>query len=185
MKVVIFDTETDGLIANSAIPLFKQPRCVELFAITLEQAGEGPAAVFSEVSVYEQMFNTGRALPEVITGITGITPEMMADKPPFSAHSDEVLNLIQGADRVVAHNLSYDKSIINFEMDRAGLGRPLKWPETICTVEATEYFFGFRLNLKLLHKTLFDEEFADAHRAENDVRALVRVYQELVRRNVL
>lgn len=185
MKVVIFDTETDGLISNSAVPLFKQPRIVELYAVTLYQEGTGPQARFTELSVYDCMFNTERALPEKITEITSITPEMIKDKKPFLHQRDAITKIIEGADRVVAHNLSYDAAIVNWEVERAGLGRLIKWPEKVCTVEATEYFFGFRLNQKALYKTLFDEEFADAHRAENDVRALTRCYCELVRRDIL
>lgn len=184
MKVVIFDTETDGLIANSAIPIHKQPRIVELFALVLEQKGEGASAKFKTVSEYERLFDTERPIPPDTIRITGITQETIREARalPFREHRLEVAQLFEGADRIVAHNLSFDKSMVDNELERAGLGRLLKWPERVCTVEATEHYFGFRLNLTLLYKTLFDEVFKDAHRARTDVEALARCYCELVKR---
>jgi DNA polymerase III epsilon subunit-like protein len=186
MKVLIFDTETDGLIANSAVPLVKQPRIIEMFALTLEQVGEGEAVTFDELAAFQAMFNTERVVPEKITEITGITAADIADKPTFRTHSDEVVKLIESVDRVVAHNLSFDASLVEWELERAGLlTRPVRWPEKVCTVEATEYFHGYRLSMKALYKELFGEEFEDAHRAEPDARALTRCYCELVKRGVI
>lgn len=184
MKVVLFDTETDSLMSNSAISINKQPRVIELFALTLDQKGEGAKAKFKELSSYSQLFSTGREIPEDVQKITGISNEMIANAPPFRMYAKEVAGYMESGDRVVAHNLSFDTSIIDFEMQRAG-SPPVAWREKICTVEATEYFFGFRLSLTMLHKTLFNEDFPSAHRAEADVRAMARCYMELVKREVI
>jgi DNA polymerase III epsilon subunit-like protein len=84
---------------------------------------------------------------------------------------------IEGHDEVVAHNLSYDKSMVDCEMKRAGL--TVDWPELICTVEATEHIKGHRLNLTSLHELLMGEAFSGAHRAEADVRALANCFRAL------
>lgn len=183
-RVIVFDTETDSLIANTAVSINKQPRIIELFAQILEQKGEGKRAKFKELGRYSQLFSIGKPIPQEVVNITGIKDADLIGAPPFREKAAEVAELMQSADRVVAHNLSYDLTVTDFEMARCSLPR-IKWPERICTVEATEYFFGYRLNLTTLYKTLFDETFADAHRAEADVMALSRCYQELVKRRVI
>jgi len=85
--------------------------------------------------------------------------------------------LIEVHDEIVAHNMSYDKAVIDFEMKR--LGKKIRWPDLICTVESTEYMKGHRMNLATLHEFLFGEPFAGAHRAENDVRATTRCFLQL------
>lgn len=184
MRVVVFDTETDSLIANTAVSINKQPRIIELFAQVLEQKGDGPRAKFKELGRYSQLFSIGKPIPEEVVKITGIQDSDLIGAPPFREKAEEIAALMQGADRVVAHNLSYDLAVTDFEMQRCNLPR-LRWPERICTVEATEYFNGYRLNLTALYKELFNEAFADAHRAEADVMALSRCYQELVKRRVI
>ena len=86
--------------------------------------------------------------------------------------------MVQEADSIVAHNLSYDLDIVNFEMDRCD--KKAKWPLCrICTVEETEWLKGHRLKLADLFEHLTNEQFKDAHRARNDVKALTRCFNEL------
>lgn len=170
-QVMLFDTETTGLVKNSAIPLDSQPRIIELFALGLDRG--------KEANAYSQLFRSLKPLSERVTEITSITDEMLKGKPPFSDHAEGVKEMIESCDLVVAHNLSFDKAVIDYEMARAEL-EPVEWPQLLCTVEATEYIKGFRLSLAMLHEHLFGEGFEDAHRAENDVRALTRCYIKLV-----
>lgn len=172
MTTFVFDTETTNLIANSMQPLEKQPFIIELFGITLDDEG-------NELARFHQIFDPGIKIPAKVTEITGLTDKDVAGKPKFIAHAHEIKQLIESHDEVVAHNLSYDRSMVNFEMKRSGL--TVDWPALICTVEATEHIKGFRLNLNALHELLFGEGFTNAHRAENDVLALARCFNELRR----
>lgn len=185
MLVTIFDTETTDLIANSARRADKQPRVIELFALTLQQTGSGPDVIFNEVDVWESLFHPGILIPEKITQITSITNEMVAGKPAFRELVPEIMSYFARAHRVVAHNVSYDCDMIDIELTRTGITMPFQWPEKICTVEQTEWIKGHRMNLTSLHEHLFGEPFAGAHRAEPDVRATAKCYMELVRRDML
>ena len=170
MKTLVFDTETTDLIKNKLQPLDKQPFIIEFFGLSLDLEG-------NELCEYHFMFNPGFDISESVTSITKITNEMLVGKPKFGDHALEIKKIIEFHDEVVAHNLSYDKSIVDFEMKRAGL--EVEWPDLVCTVEATEHIKGFRLNLNALHELLFGEGFTGAHRAENDVRALANCFREL------
>ena len=180
MIITFFDTETDSLIENSARRLDKQPRIIELFALQMKQDGDGGAASFSEIGTYNQLFAYPRKLSEEVMKITGLTDDDLAGKPAFAAKASEVAAFLTSGDRVVAHNLSYDKAVVEAELAR--LEKTISWPELLCTVEATEHLKGYRLSLTALHEYLFGEAFASAHRAENDVRAMADCYMELVRR---
>jgi DNA polymerase-3 subunit alpha len=95
--------------------------------------------------------------------------------------ASEIMSYLSRSHRVVAHNVSYDCDMIDIELARCG--KKLVWPEKFCSVEATEFLKGHRMNLTSLHEYLFGEPFAGAHRAEPDVRATAKCYMELVRRN--
>lgn len=176
MKAVLFDTETTGLIDNSGRPLDKQPHVIEFSAVLIDHE-------FEVIEKLDFLINPGVKISKEITEITHITNEDLIGKPKFQDRLDEIRALFGKADIVVAHNLSYDMSMINFELQRLGVG--IRWPEIkICTVEKTEYLKGHRLSLAALHELLFNETFSNAHRAANDVAALTRCYVELVKRGI-
>ena len=177
MKAFIFDTETTGLIKNSLITVDQQPRIIELFGHLVDHE----KGVIGEVEFF---CDPGIEIEPIITRITGIQPSQLKGKPPFKHFSPEVLGLIAQADRVVAHNLSFDMAMLSNELKRVGLS--VTWPEQlICTVEQTEWIKGHRLSLSALHEELFGEVFSGAHRARVDVEALTRCYLELVKRGEL
>lgn len=178
MRAFIFDTETTGLVKNSLVPLNSQPHIIEFFGHTVDdETGE----VIEEI---EFLCDPGIPLDPVITRITGIKPEDLKGKQKFSDHAVEVSDIICSVDAWVAHNLSFDFTLLDCETKRANV--PF-WPpkRLICTVEETEWIRGHRLSLSALHEELFGEPFSGAHRARHDVEALTRCYLELRKRGDL
>ena len=174
IKTLVFDCETTGLLANSLLPLDRQPKIIEFSSLTLEEEKE---------EAFSKLFNPGFTLEKIITSITGLTDADLSAAPAFAERAKEIKTLIESADEVVAHNLSFDKAMIDNEMNRAGLA--VKWPALVCTVEQSEHYLGFRLNLSKLHENLFGEVFSGAHRAGADVKALARCFREMRRRDDL
>ena len=173
MKHLIFDTETTNLISTIARPLHKQPRIIEFFGLVWDDSTDQEEA-------HSWLVNPGIPIPQKVTEITGITDAMVKDAPSFLLLMPRIVALFHSVDRMVAHNLSYDKTIVEFELQRyAG---SVNFPEGLCTVEVTESLKGHRLSLSALYEELFGETFAGAHRAEQDVRALARCYRELIKR---
>lgn len=185
MLVTIYDTETTGLIKTGARRLSKQPHIIEFYAMTLQQNGEGAEATFSFVDEINLLINPGPKVPitSEIMRITGINGQMIAGKAGFPTYAKEIASYFARAHRVVAHNLSFDMEMVEFELRRCEI--PIVWPEKVCTVEATEWLKGFRLKLSDLHEMLFGEKFEGAHRAKIDVFATCRCYTELVRRGMI
>lgn len=172
MKTFIFDTETTGLTGPSLLPVRHQPKVTELYGALYED-GE-------KIDEVEFFANPGERLDPKVVKITGITDAMLREAKPFSEYAPRVAAIIERADEVVAHNLSFDVAIVEAEFERLGHS-PILWPEKICTVEATEWIKGFRLKLSDLHEHLFGEPFKGAHRARVDVEALARAFFELRR----
>lgn len=174
MKHLIFDTETTGLAKNSLREPDKQPRLIEMvFAIWDDESGS--------ISKIGAIFDPGIPIPAEVTKVTGITDKHIQSSPRFCEQAEDFRTLIESVDVVVAHNLSFDRMIINNEFDRCGKPRP-KWPRGVCTVEATEHLNGYRMKLGELHRFLFAEDMQGAHRAQADVEALLKCYRELIKR---
>ena len=171
MKALIFDTEATDLVTNTLLRESHQPRIVEFAGKIVEDDG-------SERGEFHFMCNPGVTIPDKVTEITGIANADVAEQPYFEHYAPEMADFFAQADAVVAHNLSYDWFVVNHELDR--VGQTMMWPNIrICTVEETEWFKGFRLNLSALHEHLFGEAFSGAHRAKEDVDALARCYLKL------
>jgi len=177
LKWFVFDWETTGLIANTQRPLTKQPHGIELYGCVLDTE---TFAIMDEIDTF---LDPGVPITAEITKITGITAEMLVGAPKFDQIADRLRGLIEGSDAVLAHNLSYDKPLTDFEFARINQG--LQWPQLICSLEATEFVKGYRLSLTALHEELFGEPFTGQHRAKQDVQALTRCVVEMIKRGWL
>jgi len=186
MRVMLFDTETDGLIINPESQV--QPRMVEIFLMVAEQTGFGPEAQFEELGSWQTLINPGRLMKDDIIAIHHITNEMVVapEVPTFRQIAPLLIKFINKSDRVVAHNAMFDVEMVNIELARTmndGPWQPPQWPEIWCTVEQTEHWFQHKLPLGAskgktgLYPLLFQESYKDRHRAEADVRALYECYK--------
>lgn len=175
--VCVFDTETTDLISSMLIPLDKQPRIIEINAQLID-----PETFLEEGPIEELDFlcHPGFKINETVQKITGIKPDDLQGKAPFRSRAEEVNDFLQSAEEFVAHNLAFDKAIVEIEMERSGLD--FSWPSgsvMTCTVEETEHLKGHRLKLSDLYEHLFGETFEGAHRAKADVDALVKCFVKL------
>lgn len=165
---LIFDTETTGLVNEATSDLAQQPHVIEFAGVHIDQGGE----IVAEMSM---LFKPPiPKLPDIITKITGITDETLADKLPFNCEA--VQRFVNAADvsTAVAHNFAFDKAMLGFEFARQN--QTIEWPKRkICTVEASVAVKGRRMKLGDLHREFFGEGIVGAHRALNDVKALARI----------
>lgn len=174
MKHLVFDTETTALIENSARHIAKQPHIFELAGIVWSDTDD------SEILHHWQV-NPGSPISSTATKKTGVTTAMCEGRPLFRDIAPAVREMIEAADCVVAHNLSFDRAMVDLEFFR--IGEAVKWPKRkVCTIEHTEHLQGFRLKLELLYDHLFSERFEKAHSAVADTKATLRCYRELLKR---
>lgn len=163
--VVAFDTETSG-----AWPVSSE---VIEFGAVKSLNGQ----IIDEINI---LFKPCRPLVAENIAIHGITNEMVESAPQFKVHADEIAKFMQGA-IPVAHHAPFDMGFMSFEFERAGL--PLNFSDSLCTSLLSRQLIQESENHKLqtLIKLLkFDG--GTAHRALDDAKACLRVFEENVKR---
>jgi DNA polymerase-3 subunit epsilon len=117
LSYVVVDVETTGGSPT------RGHRITEIAAV-LVQGGEVR-------EVYETLVNPQRPIPPEIVRLTGITSEMVRDKPPFHDVCGDVVDALTGH-VFVAHNVNFDWRFVSAEVERAS-GRRLEG-RRLCTV---------------------------------------------------
>ena len=164
--MIVFDTETTGLVGPLSLPLDKQPRLIEFAALKLDDD-------LNIIGSLEFLCNPGIKLPKIITKITGLTDAILEHELPFDRHYDTLKQFFTGEDEVVAHNVLFDVTILSFELKRIGKEDDFPMPiNKKCTVKSSMPIAGYRLKLADLYFRLCGEKIKEAHRAMNDVNAL-------------
>lgn len=129
---------------------------------------------------FHTLINPGRRIPDFITGLTGITSQMVREAPAFEDIANEIYGWLK--DRVfVAHNAHFDYSFLKKEFDEAGINWTTK---KLCTVRLSRkiipgldsYGLG-RLAESLGVKIL------DRHRAGGDAQATAKIFDILLKRD--
>ena len=129
---------------------------------------------------YKTLINPGRTIPQFITGLTGITYEMVKEAPSFESVGHEILGWLK--DRVfVAHNAHFDYSFLKKEFESMGVVWNTK---KLCTVRLgrkiipglTSYGLG-RLAQSL------GVTIEDRHRAGGDAHATAQIFDMLLKRD--
>jgi len=174
--IIVFDTETTGLNLPSPANIDRQPFLTELYAVRLTKELEF-------ISEFDSMFCPPIPIPEEITKITGIRQQDVDGQPTFIEKYDEIYELFCGVRYVVGHNVTFDLNIIKHELFRYDKEYNFNWPKDhVCTVEKSRHYFNKRLKLMQLHNHLFGIDFANAHRAKNDVQATFKCFREMIKR---
>ena len=130
------------------------------------------------VDEYETLLNPGTRVPPVITGLTGITNQMIDGAPHFDHVAEDVARRLEGR-AFVAHNVTFDWGFVASELVRANVDVP-KVPR-LCTVRMVR-----RLVPELRHRNLdvvtrhFGVDIHARHRAHGDALATARVLLRLL-----
>ena len=193
MKVLVFDTETTGLIPKKSKTLADWPHIVQLSCIFID------LDKLDEMYVDNFIINPEVDIPKVTSDIHGITNEIA--KRDGIAIRDVLLRLtawLDEADVLVAHNLSFDKRIIEKELERLDYPNyfnvkkhevydTMKEGKNICNIVVmNKRGHGFIKYPKLieLYNYLFKPkedciELTNAHNAIYDVLMTLRCYIEM------
>ncbi len=169
---IIFDTETTGLLKPDATRVENQPYITEIYAARLDSKNN----VIDEV---ETLISVPVEIPPLITKLTGIDDYMLMGQPEFIEVYKPLVNLFLGARTIIAHNLPFDNGMLWSELRRHDLEFKFPWPpEWYCTIEHSMHIENKRLKLSKLHEYSTGKEFKEgAHRAKQDVMALLRCYK--------
>lgn len=131
------------------------------------------------VDEWSTLLNPEKSIPYFITGLTGITNEMVADAPRFFEVAKELVERTENY-TIVGHNVNFDYSFIKSEFKRLGFEYDRK---TLCTVKLSRRILPGHKSYSLgkICKEL-GIEIHDRHRAAGDALATVKLF-ELLRKN--
>lgn len=194
MTILFVDTETDGLTNTKQDHRHpSQPHLVQLGMILTSDDGGGTYAVVDVI-----VRPDGWHIPTEAARIHGITQDIALEGGvPLAVACALFTNLRARANMIVAHNMAFDRLVMEAAIHRTGRTPASPGPEWQCTMEMASPVLnlppttrmqaaGFTKNkppnLGECVKFLFGEELDGAHNALVDVRACARVYFELRRR---
>jgi DNA polymerase III subunit epsilon len=134
----------------------------------------------SITNTFHSLINPERNIPYYITGLTGITSEMVGVAPTFAAIAKDVHQMLEGK-VFVAHNAHFDYSFLKKEFEQAGLAWNAK---KLCTVRLTRKIIpGLKsYSLGSIAASL-GIEIQNRHRADGDASATVKVFDQLLHRD--
>lgn len=174
MSIIFMDTETTSLLAVEAADLANQPHIVEICCIKTNIWFEKP-------EIFSQLIKPPIQISDEVIKIHGITNEFVKPYKPFAGYYKQLAAFFLGATHFIGHNLQFDKRVLENELRRINKVTNFPWPpNNICTVEEIQKIKGHRMSLGDLHEELFGVRFEEAHRAEADTQALVRVFKAMV-----
>jgi DNA polymerase-3 subunit epsilon len=129
------------------------------------------------VEKFESLVNPLQPIPPFIQQMTGITNQMVANAPPFSAIAEQVFNLLQGQ-IFVAHNVQFDYSFVKAQLKSDGFELNCS---KLCTVRLSRQIIpGYpSYSLGKLCRSL-GISLENRHRAGGDTAATVALFKKLL-----
>lgn len=126
-----------------------------------------------EIDSFTALVNPRRAIPQIVTDITGISNETIASAPSIDLVLPKFLAFV-GSAPVVAHMASFDVALLRTQHNA------LHENKVIDTLDLASMLLPFaaRINLRSLALEL-RLKLENAHRAEDDARATGLLYQVL------
>lgn len=157
-RVLILDTETTGLD-------WRAENIIELAMLAVDvdlQTGQP----VGEVEVYEDFEDPGRPIPPEIVKLTGITSK---DVKGQKLNEATIKDMVERADLIVAHNAGFDRPFVE---NRLSVFEHKAWA---CSFQGIDWKAQGLGSAKLEFLCSELGWFYDAHRAQVDCHALLRV----------
>ena len=163
---VVFDLETTGA---------KAPPC-RITEIGAYRVRDGQVT-----GEFQTLVNPESPIPPFITGLTGISDEMVKAAPVFADVVHDLLGFI-GDSVLVAHNSAFDMRFLNYEIGLIFQDYRIANP-CLCTVQLSRKLLPDIVNHKL--KTVAEHysiDLVNHHRASADAYATAHIFVNLLTR---
>ena len=173
-KLVLFDTETTGLIYN-------RDEVIEFAAVVVE-CRDGKAVVTEE---YDELVSLtpGNSVPPKIRELTGISDEMLAQRGISKTQvCADIARMFAGNTLLLAYNAHFDLSFLYYLLLRSGDPTVLRGKDKLdlLTVYKDRKPFPHRLS-NAIEAYGLSGTVVNSHRAVDDVLATVAVMREMER----
>lgn len=130
-----------------------------------------------KIGTFETLVNPGQPIPRYITGLTGISNEMVSAAPGFADIAEKVYSLLRDC-VFVAHNVNFDYSFLSNELAKCGYQLHAS---KLCTVRLSRKFFPGLPSYSLGNICGYLGITIDSrHRAGGDAAATVKLFERLL-----
>ena len=167
-RLVLFDTETTGL-------LFNRDEIIEFAAVVVEQQNGQPVVV----EEYDQLIalSPGGCVPPMIEQLTGITNEDLKEKGiPKAQVCRDIARMFSGNTLLLAYNAHFDLSFLFYMLLRDGDPTILRGKDKLdlLTVYKDRHSYPHKL-CNAIEVYNLSGKVVNSHRAVDDVLATVEV----------
>jgi DNA polymerase-3 subunit epsilon len=172
-NILLYDTETTGLTLHPDAPVHKQPKMVEFGGLLISRVD---GSIIEEI---QTMVDPGEPIPAEASKISGIYDKDVEGAPTFIQLLPMFRRVFGSASTVSAHNLPFDKAIVQGELARHSI-TDFQWPERgVCTVGLFKDHWGRNPRLIELYEWAMGKPLAQTHRALDDVKAMYEIVMKL------
>jgi len=165
MNVFFFDLETTG--TNTS-----KDRIVQMTGAMVDIASMG-----GDVDMRTHLFNPGIPIPEEATAVHGITDEMVADQPSFTARSKALVAWIGNAALCGYNVRGFDLPLLYRQLDESGITLEMEGRPVVDLMEL--YFRANPRSLSDCFRQYMNRELEGAHDASVDVQATIDLFSVL------
>lgn len=185
MKVLVFDTETTGLLPKKNAPEEDYPYIVQMSWMTFEIHPD-PTQLFN---IQLEDYYVNPPIPITNAFIHGVTNEIAEAKgTPLTDVLNHFKKDLEHCEVCVAHNAQFDINVLEMELKRNDI--VIMFPTIVCTMQETieycaiqipskfkkgEFYMKFPKLLEL-HEKLFKESPQNIHNSKVDVLACARCF---------
>ena len=164
LEFSILDFETTGLYP------YNGDRIIEIGITRINHT--------KDLAQFESLINPLVPIPEAVTKINYITQEMVKEAPLIEDKIDSLMDFIKNS-VIVAHNLSFDLSFLNFQLQKMQRNKVDLW--MVDTIKVAKALFPELERYSLSHITkalkIRNEE---SHRALSDTKATAKIFRKFI-----
>lgn len=173
---LFFDTETTGKPRNWKAPVTNTANWPRMVQIAWLFYDKNRNLVDAQDHIIQP---EGYTIPTDVTRIHGITTAIAKEKGvDLTGVLTTFKKLIDKADYIIAHNISFDEKIIGAEFHRKKIDHRLFLSDRFCTMKQGTDFckipgkYGYKWpTLSQLHLKAFGKDFTEQHNARADTQA--------------
>lgn len=167
--MIIADTETTGIDKPSFALLEEQPAIIELAFIEVSASGE-------IIGSFEEVFDPCQPLPTDPKWLKKFPwrAEDFVGKRKFRDAASEISKRLSFHVAFAGHNALFDRDMIRYECDRAGVAYLLP-PDILDTSAEFRHLFGFNPHLPQLYERVLGKPITSHHRAMADVMSVYEI----------
>lgn len=190
-KILVYDTETSGLVSKDQKDISKQPYIIQYAHALIDVSKHN----WDVEETWNKLFQVPIDIPKRASEIHGIYKDRLEGKLYIYSVMEDILQRMEAVDIIAGHNVRFDMNMLYVEAQRIGQQARVvalkdKLVDTMTSSKDVVQAVNKRghrknPNLQEAYKHFYGEEFDGAHNALADVMATAKVLKALYKEKIL